>query len=157
MRTRWIKPFLEQFRKNGNVTVSANAVDIDRRTVYHRIDSDAEFKAAFESAGAEAADLLEEEARRRAHDGVDEPVFGRVGKDEDGRIGIVRKYSDTLLIFLLKGAPTKREKYRERQDLTSAGKAITGLGLSELTDDEIDRRLAEAEGRKAPQGVSSEP
>ena len=41
---------------------------------------------------------LEDEARRRAVDGVDEPVFQQ-GK----QVGTIRKHSDTLLIFLLKG------------------------------------------------------
>ena len=49
----------------------------------------------------------EDEAVRRAHDGVDEPVFYQ-GK----ACGVVRKYSDTLLIFLLKGR--RPEKYRDR-------------------------------------------
>ena len=57
-----------------------------------------------------AADLLEEEARRRAHDGVDEPVWF-----QGVQCGTVRKYSDTLLIFLLKGA--KPDKYRERSSV----------------------------------------
>lgn len=64
---------------------------------------------------------LEDEAHRRAFDGVDEPVFY---KGED--CGAVKKYSDTLAIFLLKAhAP---EKYRERQDLTVKGT----LTLAEL-------------------------
>jgi hypothetical protein len=42
-------------------------------------------------------DLLEDEALRRAEDGVAEPRF------YEGRLcGHVQKYSDTLLIFLLK-------------------------------------------------------
>ena len=53
------------------------------------------------------ADALEDEAVRRAVDGVDEQVFYQ-GK----ACGVVRKYSDTLLIFLLKGR--RPERYRDR-------------------------------------------
>ena len=57
---------------------------------------------------------LEDEAHRRAFDGTEEPVF-----HQGQECGSVRKYSDTLAIFLLKAhAP---EKYRERQDVNVNG------------------------------------
>ena len=54
----------------------------------------------------EARELLEAEARRRAAMGVEEPVFykGQV-------VGHIRKYSDNLLMFLLKAHWP--EKFRE--------------------------------------------
>ena len=53
------------------------------------------------------ADMLEDEAVRRAKDGVERPVY------QGGKlVGHVQEYSDTLLIFLLKGA--RPEKYRDR-------------------------------------------
>jgi hypothetical protein len=57
-----------------------------------------------------AADRLEEEAWRRAVDGVDEPVGFYRGKPS----AWVKRYSDTLLIFLLKAL--RPEKYRERYE-----------------------------------------
>jgi hypothetical protein len=60
------------------------------------------------------ADQLEQEARRRAHDGVRKPVY-QGGK----RVGYIQEYSDTLLIFLLKGL--RPEKYRERFEHSGAG------------------------------------
>lgn len=52
------------------------------------------------------ADSLEDEAVRRARDGYDKPVY------QQGQcVGQVRKYSDTLMVFLLKGARPK--KYRD--------------------------------------------
>ena len=62
----------------------------------------------FEEASEDAADSLEAEARRRAVEGVEEPVGWYKGQAG----GVVRKYSDTLLIFLLKGR--RPELYRER-------------------------------------------
>ena len=52
-------------------------------------------------------DVLEDEAVRRAKEGVEEPVY------QGGKlVGHVQKYSDTLLIFLLKGA--KPQKYGDK-------------------------------------------
>jgi hypothetical protein len=65
-----------------------------------------------------AADRLEEEAWRRAVDGVEEPVGFYRG--EPG--AYVRRYSDTLLIFLLKGL--RPEKYRERYEHSGGDKPI---------------------------------
>ncbi len=98
---------LAALAETGNVSKAAEAAGVGRTTHYLWAREDPEYARAADSAMETAADVLEEEARRRAHDGVDEPVFYQ------GEVcGTVRKYSDTLLIFLLKGA--KPDKYRER-------------------------------------------
>ena len=43
-----------------------------------------------------SADALEEEARRRAFEGVDEPMYYK-----GEQIGTTKKYSDVLIMFLL--------------------------------------------------------
>src|SRR5580765_2108826 len=108
------KAFLEAFRKNGNVSESASSIGIDRKLHYRWLDKDQKYFKAFTDAEAEAVDVLEKEARRRGQEGVEEPVF-YLGKE----VGKVRKYSDTLLIFLLKGA--RPEKYRERYEVAGPG------------------------------------
>ena len=137
-RAAWMKGFLAALRDTANVRLACDAVGIARTTAYDRRNSDERFAADWERTLEEAADLLEEEARRRAHAGWDEPVFGRLpGKDAgEGEIGAVRKYSDTLLIFLLKGA--RPEKYRERSDVRHSGK----IDIGKLSDDEL-RAIAE--------------
>lgn len=87
------KAFLAAFAFCGNVTHACLNSKVGRRTHYEWLEKDAKYAAAFESAQDEAADNLEEEARKRAMGG-----------------------SDTLLIFLLKGALP--EKYRERYEHT---------------------------------------
>lgn len=101
---------LEAFELIGNVTDACAAAGVVRSTHYGWLDTDAEYAAAFADAREGAADRLEREAVRRARDGVAEPVFhkGEV-------VGHVQRYSDTLLIFLLKGL--RPEKYRERYDV----------------------------------------
>ena len=65
------------------------------------------FAAAWDDAIEDGTDLLEDEVLRRAKDGVDEPRF------YEGEVcGHVRKYSDTLAIFLLKAR--RPEKYSDK-------------------------------------------
>jgi len=99
------KAFLFQYARIGTVTHAAEAAGVGRRQHYDWL-KDADYAAAFEQANREACDVLEQEARRRATEGWDEPVF-----HEGGQCGVKRKFSDTLLIFLMKGAMP--EKYRD--------------------------------------------
>lgn len=92
------KTFLDAYVMSGNISHSAREAGIDRGTHYKWLN-DPEYAEAFKHADGEAGDALEAEARRRAVEGVDEPVGWYKG--EAG--GVVRRYSDTLLIFLLKG------------------------------------------------------
>src|SRR4051812_1251527 len=75
----WVKAFLAAFRDTGNVRRACEAAGKSRTVVYEHRKADPGFAAAFDEAREDAADLLEGEARRRAVDGVDEPVFGSLG------------------------------------------------------------------------------
>ncbi len=114
---KWEKAFITALSLQGVVSYACQSAKVSRATVYEHRASHEDFAAAWDEALEVAADALELEARRRAHDGVAEPVFGRVGKDEDGEIGTIQKYSDTLLMFLLKGA--RPQKYRERHEIST--------------------------------------
>lgn len=134
-----MKAFLATLAEVGIVRAACEAASIDPTVVYARRQEDPEFAAAWQTALDAAADRLEAEALRRAHDGWEEPVFGSggtgVGTVEVGRI---RKYSDTLLIFLLKGA--RPEKFRERVDTRVSGQLdVPGL---------VGAAFAEARGRE---------
>lgn len=98
--------FLDALASYGNVTQAAKACGMPRRTLYDWRRDDAAFAEAWEAASAVGADALEDEARRRAFKGTLKPVF-----QGGEKVGAIREYSDTLLIFLLKGA--KPQKYRE--------------------------------------------
>lgn len=99
--------FLAAYAELGTITHAAERVNVERRTVYRWRDKDPTFAAALETASEVAAERLEQEARRRAVEGVEKPVY------QGGKlVGSVREYSDTLLIFLLKGAMP--DKYRDR-------------------------------------------
>ena len=108
--------FLVAMAKQGNVSGAARVAQVPRRTVYDWLAIDEDFRLRFAEAQEEAVDALEGEAVRRAFDG-----------------------SDTLLIFLLKGA--KPTKYRERIDLTMDVRSA----IERLTSDPMERAAALAE------------
>lgn len=130
-RTAWTakrrQRFLDRLAETGNVSTAAALIGCSRSGVYEQRNNDPEFSAAWDVALEVAADALEAEARRRALDGVEEPVFHR-----GETCGYVRKYSDTLLIFLLKGV--RPEKFRERSSVEHSGGIKVGL---EVLLDEI--------------------
>ncbi len=115
----WKPKFLAAVAASGNVSASAEAAGVSRTFVYERRYADPDFAKEWDQALEQARPVLEEEAWRRAVEGVEEPVYGRVGKDRDGQIGTVRKYSDAILTTLLKAADPN--KYRDRQQIEHTG------------------------------------
>ena len=114
---RWAKAFLTALAITGNVTKASEVAKCDRPKTYELRNTDPVFAAAWEAALDQAADYLEEEARRRAHDGLIKKKFNNGEPVIDPATGeqyVEHEYSDTLLIFLLKG--TRPEKYRERSE-----------------------------------------
>jgi hypothetical protein len=122
----WVGPFITALATTGNVTLAAQAAGISRKTANERRRNDVAFAALMQDAMDEAADLLEAEVRRRAVEGVQEPVYGRRyqihnGRSQqisDGKVGEVTKYSDTLLIFYLKGQRPEKFKDGHQQEHT---------------------------------------
>lgn len=82
---------------------------------------DKEFDEAYSDAEAQVTDTLEKEAIRRARNGVLEPVVsgGKVVMDpaNPGEILQVRRYSDGLMQFLLKGR--RREVYGDKREISA--------------------------------------
>lgn len=99
--------FLADLAKGISVSGACRTAKVGRQTVYDLRDRDEAFKADWDTAVESGVEYLEDEARRRAVEGVQKPVYQRGFK-----IDTIRDYSDTLLIFLLKGRA--REKYGEK-------------------------------------------
>lgn len=116
--------FLNAFAELGTVKAAAAKVEIDRTTHYTWL-IDETYKEAFEKARQIAADTLEEEARRRAVEGY----------MEDG----VKKYSDKLLIALLKANFPDRYKERVESKVELSGE----VGIVDALK-EARQRLKEA-------------
>lgn len=172
------RAFLAAFAETGNVTRAAELAGVSRQMHYEWL-ADATYAADFAAAEDQAADRLEQEARRRATAGVEtrklvlyrgEPVIdwsvpGAWVDDQgdpwiDGESRGVRRwtgaylqevetrYSDTLLIFLLKGA--RPEKYKDRQSHEH-----TGSGGGPIAIDDPRERLADLIARHAAAGAAS--
>lgn len=105
----WQTIFLRALARKGIVAAACRRAKVARSTAYDARNADPLFAAAWDEALEVAIEALEEEARRRAEVGVLEPVF-----QQGMKVGAIRKYSDTLMIFLLKAhAPAKyRDNYR---------------------------------------------
>ena len=88
MRRQWEKAFLAALENTGSVTAAAEAADISRVRAYELRKLDPAFATLWDQALETGADLLTDEARRRAFAG-----------------------SDVLLMFLLKGL--QPQKWRE--------------------------------------------
>ena len=114
--------FLTALSETCNVTRAAEAVGLKRQTLYDWRCNDELFAADWMRSLRIGAEALEDIAKVRAFEGIDEPVFHQ-GK----QVATMKKYSDTLTIFLLKGAMP--EKYRERVDTRVEG----GMTLTVLT------------------------
>ncbi len=99
--------FLDILAQTGKVAESARAVGFTSTAFLHKIRrEDEDFAEAWNQAVSAAGDVLEEEAHRRAIDGITDPVYykGEI-------VGHKLLYSDQLLMFLLRG--TRPEKYNQ--------------------------------------------
>jgi len=89
--------FLATLAVCGNVTKACDEAGFSRMTAYRHRADDPEFAATWEEAKKIGGEGIIDEIRRRGHDGWDEPTLY-----QGEHVDTVRKYSDTLLIFLAK-------------------------------------------------------
>lgn len=108
--------FLNHLALSANVTSSARVARVERGTVYRWKEHDSAFAEAWVQALEEATDTLEAEARRRAVEGIEEPIMsrGKIMNDPvTGSLLMRRRYSDGLMRFLLKAHRPSRFGERE--------------------------------------------
>lgn len=113
--------FLDGLARTASVTAACEIAKIARASAYDWRDADPAFAAAWDAALVRGTDALEDEAIRRARLGVDEPVFY-----QGDECGTVTKYSDTLLIFMLKAR--RPEVFREQIAVTHTVNVVDRLG-----------------------------
>lgn len=124
--------FLAAYRECGTVRHAAEAAKVARSQHYEWM-ADRDYASAFEDAQQEAADALEREAVRRASEGLRRYKFDKgvpIKHPETGEPYFEHEYSDSLLIFLLKGA--KPEKYRERVEHSGEVRALVVRDVADL-------------------------
>ena len=118
----WGPAFIEALMEGCNVAEATQKAGVVQSSAYRRRQSDESFRRAWNEACDIGTRLLEQEAQRRAYRGVDEPVFYK-----GAECGVVRKYSDTLLIFLLKAR--KPQKYREGAEDVIRGNTVININV----------------------------
>jgi len=101
------RDFLKAFAETLNIAESARRVDRDSDVHYYWLQTDPRYAECFEAVKAAAVQSLEDEAVRRAKNGVLVPVVS-AGKV----VAYARKYSDSLMIKLLQRF--KPEAYKDR-------------------------------------------
>lgn len=129
--------FLEAYEHTANVLRAAEQAEISRELVYYWLEHDEQFGFAYNLADKAANMHIEAEIHRRGVQGYEEPVVsqGQLAYEYEpvlddkgepkldsrgkpmwqrGHMITVRKYSDTLLIFLAK---KRMPEYREKQSL----------------------------------------
>lgn len=132
------RAFLAAYAQLGNVKRSAEIAEISRELHYDWKAQSSEYAAAFAQATKMAGDIFEDEATRRAVNGVESLVLYK-GEPVlvDGQPLLRVKYSDKLLDKLLTGA--KPEKYSTKHVAHDHEHRHThALDLSSLTDQELD-------------------
>ena len=126
--------FLARLAETGNVSDAARWAAVSRSSAYALRLAEEEFALQWAEAQGQAIDALEMEARRRAVDGVEQPVLyaGKPVHDDGGDPITVRHYSDRLLELLLKAR--RPESFKPTDEAQDGEFAL-------LDDDERVRRI----------------
>lgn len=110
------KKFLDVLAATGNVQKTCLAIGIGRKTVYHHRKKSEKFAQDWAAAKDIAIEALEDEAWRRAFEGVEEPVY-----HQGEIVGYKIKYSDTLLMHRLQAERPEKYQYRQKIDQNVTG------------------------------------
>jgi len=117
--------FFDKLSERGNIAAACRAAGVARSTVYEHVSAgeapeaapDAKaWKVRYQAALDDSIDRLDSEAYRRAHDGFLEPVYF-----QGIECGTIRRYSDGLLMFLLRARRPAVYKERTAQELSGPG------------------------------------
>lgn len=136
--------FLDFFRKSGSMRKSAEAAGITSSAINNWKKRFPHFNKACVDAYEESLDRLEEEARRRAEDGVEVPVY-----HQGVQVGSVTKYSDNLLMFLLNGRRSEVFKNRYAAEVSGPGGGAMQIQHN-LNMQEIREKMREKLTSKVP-------
>lgn len=144
------RAYLKALEQAGTITIAADAVGINRTTPQAWRATDPDFVIAEQTALNSFADRLEKEAVRRAVEGVRKKKFTAKGEPvfdpETGDQYVEREFSDTLLIFMLKGA--RPDKYKDRLDVR--------VSKEEAEIDARFTKLVETLTARAKEGMAGE-
>ena len=127
--------FLAVLAEEGSVTKACKLVGVSRRSIYDWREDDKSFAAEWDKALSLGVNAIEDEAIRRAKEGVEHKVYYK-----GASVGSYQEYSDQLMMFFLRAA--KPEKYGNRSEVHLTG----AVALESLIMRAIDSPPAELEG-----------
>ena len=137
----WRPAFLEAFAQCGIANLAARQVRVNPKTVQKTLERNPKFREAYYIAKENATQMLEAEMLRRAKIGIEKPVTVA------GQREVIREYSDTLLIFMLKSL--RPQVYRDNYNVALSNPDGSKLELAPqqavLTLIQSDPRIAEAQ------------
>ena len=149
--------FLEALAAGWSVRHAAALTTHAFQRWYELRAADEEFAESWAQAVEQGTQALEDEARRRAVDGWEEPVF------QQGELaGTVRKYSDQLLTLLLRGRRPAMYREGATVDLSTTVNQLhiapdperTARVLAKLREVGLLTHVPEAQVLELPEGES---
>lgn len=132
--------FLRALELGYSVGHAAEVAGVGRSTVYDRREAEPAFAEAWDRAVERGTDRLEDAARRRAIEGIKDPVFYQ-GKIVGARL----VYSDTLLLALLNAR--RPEKFKWRGEVTTKAEPVDLSRLSDRDLRDLERIRAKLRGQ----------
>ena len=143
------KLFVKTVAETGTYLEACAVTGLTRMSVWRARKADPAFAAACEEAQQIAAKAMEDEAIRRAKEGWDEPVY------HQGRIvGYNRRYSDTMLMFLLRGHMAEKYADRSKTEIEHKGavalNVVTGVPHAEQLAPPDDAQIVDASYEEIP-------
>jgi hypothetical protein len=122
--------FLAALAAGWSVTKAAEAIGIARRTAYDWRDTGADFAKLWDDAVEAGTDLMEDEAVRRAVEGVPRPAFyqGQI-------VGSIQEFSDFLLDRQLRAR--RKAKYSDRVEsaVSAAVRVVEITSFADVAED----------------------
>lgn len=131
LRAKALEAILDGVRSGDTITGACGAAGVSRRTYYDALARHPELRAELDRALDASTTALIDEALRRGLTGYDEPVF------QQGRqVGVVRRYSDKLLLALL---ASRDPRFRSDSTAVTVTNTIaTGEGVIASLRDKLD-------------------
>jgi len=143
------RKFLTAYSVTGSVCRSAKAAKISRRTHVNWMHQSPGYPELFAEAKEAAGEALEDEARRRAIEGVRKPVIYQgkqveILNEETGKMEKLweHEYSDTMLAMLLNGNLPEKFKQRSEAVIKQEVKHTHEL-IQKIYNDPESQRMAE--------------
>ncbi len=123
--------FFARLAEFANVSKACVAANLSRDHVYDVRRANKEFARRWDEAFDIGYDAMEEEAQRRAYEGVDKPIY------KNGfLVDVVKETSDSLMMFLLKGR--RRRVFGDKQEINVNR---SDAPYAKMTDEEIDELI----------------